>query len=1196
MIRKGFISVLSTSLVFGLTGGFLYAQDTTDENDQVFELSPFEVDASDDIGYYASQTLAGGRLNSRLEDVATTVQVVTEEMLDDVGATSLDEVLVYTTNTDVVGSMSIYTGAEAAGDASLSQSEVRQDPGSANRVRGLGRATRTANYFETSIPFDSYISGRVDINRGANSFLFGLGSPGGIINSNLATADFRNTAKVNFVLSTENFESNYSKKGSFSVNRELVDEILAIRVAALEAENEYTQQPAMQDISRRYVALTFKPFKEKRITLRANYEDGDIYSIPVDRLAPLQTLDLFIDDPYGTAFDNPAGRWLHDPYSNIVNNTPGIGYLGVDANGVAIPVNLYNKQRKPNGWATIYDDTINADGFPTRATHSGWTNSRIRKNNSYFDPNNNLTGNTQSGMVRGLAYTDLGVAAGYGGWTRQGLVDYQIYDWRKNLLTGPLDYYSNDFDRKNVSLEAVSKGGNLGIELAFYRERWMRDSFVGIGTPEITMDNNYSFPLGPNDLFGETNPNFGRLYLEGRASNNTQNEDIRTVKRVTSFAKFNFKDHFEDGILSWFGRHTLTGLYDHNKLEQEQFAYRQFIFGNDAGFHLAQPNATQFQRQMLSLYYISDAYPEAFTDSSFTMNDFRVNGLPSNVSVNYPEGYSIPVYYLSEGDPAVDAAWNKPFGNEGPAYGTFTPQWQPTTGTLVKTTVESKAFNLQSFLLNDLLVANLGWREDEVELIRNANPPKTSEQVPILDPEGFNLEGVEGNTLTESVFSYGLVAKVPQKWLPDGTSLSFHYGESENFIPNPGGFDWFGNPVPSSSGTTEELGITVGLMENKLVARLNFYEGNVENEPFVGTDRAYKLGTTAFVVRAYESLWDEMDKRDRDRDGLIDVEYIDDPDNPGTVIEFDPDMDDNGLLDELEGDGNSYMTLAELAQLEQAYSDLVNPWVRETADLVLISGAETESGNPISTSGNGLWFTLGDTVTLKAEGVEFELTYNPTRNLRLSMNITKQKAQRSDVAPRLTLIWNRLLEIADEIPTAKFVSNGANKLSTPLRTEAFASNTIIGQPINNGSVGQAYLAARALSGSDNPEVREYRVNILGNYTFTDGRMKGWNIGGAARYQDEAAAGYPKVSDPISGFPVSDVFNPYFDDSTFFVDAWIGYKRKIFNEKVDWRIQLNIRNVFADKDPVAVQFQPNGSVARVSIPVPRQFVLSNTFTF
>ena len=64
----------------------------------------------------------------------------------------------------------------------------------------------------------------------------------------------------------------------------------------------------------------------------------------------------------------------------------------------------------------------------------------------------------------------------------------------------------------------------------------------------------------------------------------------------------------------------------------------------------------------------------------------------------------------------------------------------------------------------------------------------------------------------------------------------------------------------------------------------------------------------------------------------------------------------------------------------------------------------------------------------------------------------------------------------------------------------------------------------------------------------------------------------------------------------YTDFWIGYQRRIFNNKVGWRVQLNVRNVFAEGDPIVVQVQPNGSPARVSIPVPRQFVLSSTFTF
>ncbi|MDQ8179574.1 TonB-dependent receptor plug domain-containing protein [Pelagicoccus sp. SDUM812005] len=1177
----------------------------SDAEEEIFELSPFTIDGSEDQGYYSSQTLAGGRLKSNLKDVATSVQVVTEQMLEDIGATSMDEILVYTTNTDVMGSMSNYTAAEADGESTLSSSSARQNPGDANRVRGLGRATRTTNYFETSVPMDSYISGRVDINRGANSFLFGLGSPGGIINTSLAQAEFRDSNKIDIRFSTENFESNYSKRASINLNRVVLEDKLAIRVAALEEENEYTQKPAMKDSSRRYVAAKYKPFSEHKVTLRAHYEIGDIAAIPVDRLAPLETLSTFIDDPYGTVFDTPSGRWSHDPWNNISNNVQGQGYLGQDAEGNPVNVGLYNKQIKANGWAIVWDDTLDANGLPTRATHTGWTNNRIRRNTPYFDPNNNLTGNTQSGLVRGLRMTDIG--GEYAGYTRQGLVDYEVYDWRTNLLTGALDSYENDFDRYNVTLEAVSDNGNYGIELSYNEEEWNRDSYVGVGTPEISIDNNLTLPLGPGELFGETNPNYGKLYILGLAANNTLNTDVRSTARATAFAKFDFADKFDGSPLKWFGKHTLTGLYDDNVLEQEQFANRQFIFGNDAGFHLVQTNATQYQRQVAHMFYISDAFPEAFTDSNFGVSDFQVTGLPENLNHNYPENFTVPVWYLSEGDPENDPRWNSPIRDETAELGAFSPEWQPTQGALIETGVESYAANMQSFFLNDLFVANLGWREDTVTLIRNANPPLTAESVPILDPEVFNLDGIEPEVITESAFSYGLVAKVPDKWMPEGTNLAFHYGDSSNFVPNPGGFDWYGDPVPSSSGSTREIGATLGLMNNKLVARLNFYKGSVENEPYVGTDRAYKLLGTANVTRGFTTIWSEVDRNDRNRDGVFDIQTLVDPETE-MEYEFNPDENGNGYLDIVEfmtvddvevpnpNFESQYFSLDELLALEAGYSELMNPWVREVTDLSLIPGSETEDGEPDVNSGNGLWFTLGDTVQLDAKGMELELTYNPSRNLRLSMNVTQQESMQTNIAPRLTKVWNEMLDIYESIPNSKRVSNGANKLSTELTEDEFAESTLPGNFIHGATTGQAYFKAVALSGSNNPEVREWRVNLLGNYSFSEGRFKGMNIGGAFRYQDEAAAGYGLTTDPISGFPVQDVSNPYFDEATEFFDLWVGYKRKVFNDTVDWRIQLNVRNLFADKDPLTVQFQPDGSIARVALPVPRQFSLSNTFSF
>ena len=58
-----------------------FAQEDTSSSGDVFELSPFVVDATGDSGYYASSTLAGSRLNTSLQDVAASITVVTPELL-----------------------------------------------------------------------------------------------------------------------------------------------------------------------------------------------------------------------------------------------------------------------------------------------------------------------------------------------------------------------------------------------------------------------------------------------------------------------------------------------------------------------------------------------------------------------------------------------------------------------------------------------------------------------------------------------------------------------------------------------------------------------------------------------------------------------------------------------------------------------------------------------------------------------------------------------------------------------------------------------------------------------------------------------------------------------------------------------------------------------------------------------------------
>ena len=172
------MGVLMLGLIFSIA--HLSAQE---EEENVFTLSPFSVDESETQGYLATSTLAGTRIKTDLKDLGSAISVVTEEFMDDVGATDALSLLSYTANTEVGGIQGNFSGATDTGDGRFVQTDARTNPQNNQRVRGLLKADLTRGYFLTDIPFDSYNTERVTVSRGPNSLLFGIGSPGGVINN-----------------------------------------------------------------------------------------------------------------------------------------------------------------------------------------------------------------------------------------------------------------------------------------------------------------------------------------------------------------------------------------------------------------------------------------------------------------------------------------------------------------------------------------------------------------------------------------------------------------------------------------------------------------------------------------------------------------------------------------------------------------------------------------------------------------------------------------------------------------------------------------------------------------------------------------------------------------------------------------------------------------------------------------------------
>ena len=166
-----------------LTVPLLLNGQNEDEED-ITTLSPFTIEESDSVGYQATNTLAGSRLKTPLRDIGSAIQVITAELFEDTGSTTMEEILPYALNMEVGGVNGNFAGGPGQNhNGRYEQDNQRLSPQSNQRVRGLATASLTRDFFLTDIPFEGYNTQRITIQRGANSLLFGIGSPGGIINN-----------------------------------------------------------------------------------------------------------------------------------------------------------------------------------------------------------------------------------------------------------------------------------------------------------------------------------------------------------------------------------------------------------------------------------------------------------------------------------------------------------------------------------------------------------------------------------------------------------------------------------------------------------------------------------------------------------------------------------------------------------------------------------------------------------------------------------------------------------------------------------------------------------------------------------------------------------------------------------------------------------------------------------------------------
>jgi outer membrane receptor protein involved in Fe transport len=171
--------------------------------DGVLVLSPFQVSVSDNEGYRATNTTSGTSLNTAIRDLPMTIQVVTEEFMSDIGATDFDEALeyssgVFTDSLVAAGGSNTANANSGGGSNEKSVSAAAGNSRFANvvTIRGFDVPFQTRLGFRvggvvitptTNLALggllDSVNLDRLEVVKGPNSLLYGIGVLSGIVNA-----------------------------------------------------------------------------------------------------------------------------------------------------------------------------------------------------------------------------------------------------------------------------------------------------------------------------------------------------------------------------------------------------------------------------------------------------------------------------------------------------------------------------------------------------------------------------------------------------------------------------------------------------------------------------------------------------------------------------------------------------------------------------------------------------------------------------------------------------------------------------------------------------------------------------------------------------------------------------------------------------------------------------------------------------
>ncbi len=235
---------------------------------------------------------------------------------------------------------------------------------------------------------------------------------------------------------------------------------------------------------------------------------------------------------------------------------------------------------------------------------------------------------------------------------------------------------------------------------------------------------------------------------------------------------------------------------------------------------------------------------------------------------------------------------------------------------------------------------------------------------------------------------------------------------------------------------------------------------------------------------------------------------------------------------------------------------------------------------PYSNSGT-IW---SDSASSSSSGWEFSATANPTKQWRLTLNGSKRST--STTTARGVFIRQYMAEYLPIIKSHPEWQNLATANNITVATRVADLETVL----------RNFEAIQNLP--EDVYAPAWTLNIIQSYSFArESRLAGFSLGGSMNARGRTIDGFAETS-----ASVLNPNQPYYAPTYEIFGAWLTYQRKLFKNRVDWRLQLNVRNVFDAYTifPLRAVDARDGNHTKATViyrlSEPRTFTLTSAFKF